>query len=143
VTKKPVDAYDNKEANPMGLTSTTAIEYLGFLVNTTARPLNLAIGLKNGLKLAEAVSPWLDWEVNEQCASPPNEDNSTARENECGQLTPFVNKNKPVFHVEYDVGVPGGVSAANISILCDSVTTKGFSNVLKRLALDGNTQYCP
>lgn len=128
----------------MNLTVSTALEYLGFLANTTARPLNLAIGLKNGLNLVENASWWLDWQVNEQCASPPgNGESDPHGANDCAQLVPFVAKEKPVFHVEYDEGIPGGVSASNISLFCDKATTVGFSNVLKRLALDGNTQYCP
>ncbi len=87
----------------MGLDVDSARDYLKFLVNTTAHPLNLAVGLKNALKLVDDASWWLDFEVNEECVSPPPKIKGGPRgENECADLTPFVAKGKPVFHVEYD-----------------------------------------
>jgi endo-alpha-1,4-polygalactosaminidase (GH114 family) len=128
----------------MGLDATSAIDYLKFLVNATAHPLNLAVGLKNSLKLVDDASWWLDFEVNEECASPPPSTAGDPRgENECRALSPFIAKGKPVFHVEYDEKVPGGVSAENIKKFCDKTTMAGFSTVLKRKELDSNTQYCP
>jgi hypothetical protein len=128
----------------MHLDAASAKDYLKFLVNTTAHPLNLAVGLKNALKLVDDASWWMDFSVNEECASPPPSKVGGPRgANESTDLVPFVKKGKPVFHVEYDEGVPGKVSAANINLFCDKKTTAGFSNVLKRKNLDANTQYCP
>jgi len=120
------------------------MDYLGFLVNKTAHPLNLAVGLKNGVKLVPDVSWWTEFAVNEECASPPGDTDSSPRgPNECNTLVPYVNKQKPVLHVEYDEAVPHITNATELALFCDLKTTAGFSTVLKRKALDDNTEYCP
>jgi hypothetical protein len=81
---------------------------------------------------------------NEQCGSAlGDEESDLDGANECADLVPFVTKGNSVFHVEYDKGVPGRVSVANINLLSDKAKTVGLSNVLKRKELHAITQYCP
>jgi hypothetical protein len=57
-----------------------------------ARSIGLSPGLKNDLPQVTALEPEFDFAVNEGCF----------RQRECDRLEPFVNRQKPVFHVEYD-----------------------------------------
>jgi hypothetical protein len=136
LTSNIVDAYNNRESSKLGLTVDTAKDYLTFL-NLKAKQLNLAIGLKNGIDLAETVSTWLDWQVNEQCVAPLNKG-----PDECQSLHFFIDKNKPVFHVEYDEGVPNNVSPATVTKLCDKTTTAGFSSIIKNMQLTKEVVFC-
>ncbi|KAH6672938.1 glycoside hydrolase superfamily [Halenospora varia] len=139
-----VDAFDNPETRPLNLTEATAISYLGFLANTTARPLNLAIGLKNSLKIVPQVASWLDFQVNEECIAPPGDNPTDPRgPNECDKLKPFIRLEKPVFHIEYDERVPDGAPGEVVSKFCDRASTEGFSNIIKDMEVTSRTRYCP
>jgi hypothetical protein len=53
----------------------------------------LSIGLKNDLEQISELLPYFDWALNEECFT----------YNECDLLTPFVQANKAVFGVEYEL----------------------------------------
>ncbi|WP_392875256.1 endo alpha-1,4 polygalactosaminidase [Streptomyces sp. LN499] len=65
------------------------------LVARIAHRHGLAVGLKNDLDQISQLEPDFDFAVNEQCA----------QYDECAALTPFIEADKAVFHVEYEVPV--------------------------------------
>ena len=123
-----VDGYDND--NGLGLTTSDAVEYLGFLADT-AHGLNISIGLKNGGEIVKNVVNLMQWEVNEQCA----------QYNECDLYRPFIDGNKPVFQIEYPKSAPD-VDVATKKSLCDNPSAQGFSLILKNLELDNWIETC-
>ncbi|MDQ5815372.1 MAG: endo alpha-1,4 polygalactosaminidase [Actinomycetota bacterium] len=76
----------------------------------------LGAGLKNDLSQIEVLEPHFDFAVNEQCY----------QYRECGQLTPFIDNDKAVLHVEY---------VADPEDFCSRTTALGFSSLRKRWAL--------
>ncbi|HEX5542401.1 MAG TPA: endo alpha-1,4 polygalactosaminidase [Micromonospora sp.] len=57
------------------------------------RSLGLSPGLKNNLDQVVALEPDFDFAINEACFLL----------DECERLSPFIEANKPVFHVEYEI----------------------------------------
>ncbi|PWN32697.1 family 114 glycoside hydrolase, partial [Meira miltonrushii] len=81
-----VDGYNNN--NGLNLTKKDAINYVNFLAKE-AHKRKLAIGLKNAGEIVAKMVDVMDFSVNEQCE----------QYNECKTFSPFIKKNKPVFHV--------------------------------------------
>lgn len=123
-----VDGYDNE--NGLGLTTLSAVDYLGFLADT-AHGLNLSIGLKNGGAIVDNVVEVMQWEVNEQCE----------QYNECPLFQPFIDANKPVFQIEYPSSAPK-VSTSAKQASCNSPSEQGFSTILKNMDLDEWIEAC-
>jgi hypothetical protein len=85
-----MDGYRNDTGFPL-----TAADQLRYnrLVARLAHDRGLAVGLKNDLDQIPELVGDFDFAVNEQCA----------QYGECGALKPFVDADKAVFHVEYEV----------------------------------------
>nr|WP_240003375.1 endo alpha-1,4 polygalactosaminidase [Streptomyces cinnamoneus] len=83
----------------------------------------LAIGLKNDLDQIPELVRDFDFAVNEQCA----------QYKECEKLAPFVQGDKAVFHVEYDLE-PGA--------FCGTAKRLGLSSMQKKLDLDAWRRPC-
>jgi len=83
----------------------------------------LAIGLKNDLDQVAELADLYDFAVVEQCAE----------YSECDMLRPFLDRNKPVFHAEYDLPV---------SAFCADSRRLGLSSIRKRLDLDAWRETC-
>lgn len=83
-----VDGYDN--GNGLGLNATEQLDYNRFLADQ-AHLRGLSVGLKNDLDQLEALEPWFDWALNEECLS----------YDECDRMAVFTGGGKAVFHVEY------------------------------------------
>ncbi|KAF1975845.1 hypothetical protein BU23DRAFT_552326 [Bimuria novae-zelandiae CBS 107.79] len=96
---------------------------------TEAQKYDLSIGLKNSLDIVDALTPTIDFAVNEQCA----------QLGECDRYTAFLAAGKPVFHIEYST--PLNAAAAK-GISCTSARPAGMSTILKNMALDGPAVYC-
>ncbi len=124
-----IDAYDNKE-NGLGLTTNDSVNYLTFLA-IGAHSLNMSIGLKNGGAIVPAVLDMMQWEVNEQCV----------QFDECDLFRPFIDNNKPVFHIEYPEQAPN-ITGDTKSTICDDKSADGFSTLLKEMDLDNWVDYC-
>ncbi|KAH8591154.1 glycoside hydrolase superfamily, partial [Bisporella sp. PMI_857] len=124
-----IDGYNNE--NGLGLTSEGAIDFLTFLA-AEAHGRGLAIGLKNGGALVNTVLGIMEWEVNEQCS----------QYEECDKFRPFVEANKPVFHIEYPGEKDAGAEKVTAQSVCGDAEAKGFSTVLKRLNLDDWLETC-
>ncbi|WP_299531329.1 endo alpha-1,4 polygalactosaminidase [uncultured Streptomyces sp.] len=85
-----MDGYRNETGFPL-----TAADQLRYnrLIARISHEHGLAVGLKNDLDQIPALQPDFDFAVNEQCA----------QYGECAENTPFIEANKPVFHVEYEL----------------------------------------
>ncbi|KAL3421920.1 endo alpha-1,4 polygalactosaminidase precursor [Phlyctema vagabunda] len=125
-----VDAYDN-DGGGIGLEEEDAVNYITWLANT-AHSKGLAIGLKNsGDIITKAVVAKFDFAINEQCLI----------YNECALWKPFLDAKKPIFHIEYPAAAPKLSDAAKKKT-CDKPGRKGFSTVLKTMALDNWLTTC-
>lgn len=129
-----VDAYDND--NGLDLSEPDAQDYVTFLANE-AHSRNLSLALKNAGNIVPAVIDIVEYSVQEQCIQYDN----------CNQFMPFIQANKPVFHVEY----PKGDDINNINFIatdveesiCDNSAAAGFSTIIKNMDLDNWIQPCP
>jgi hypothetical protein len=103
----------------------TAEHQLAFnrMVADLAHERGLAIGLKNDLGQVAELADTFDFAVVEQCAE----------FDECGELVPFLDRGKPVFHAEYDLPV---------SEFCAESRRLGLSSIRKRLDLDAWRESC-
>jgi len=116
-----VDGYQNDTGFP--LTAADQQDYLEFLAGA-AHARVLAVGLKNCLGLVTKVVSRFEFQVNEECIA----------YNECGDLKPFINADKPVFHIEYvDQTSEGQAKKAEV---CGNATVAGFSTLIKTWDLD-------
>jgi len=85
-----VDGFANNTG--FGLNAQDQVIYNTWLAEQ-AHGRGLSIGLKNDLEQIPALLSYFDWALNEECFS----------YEECGLLTPFVQANKAVFGVEYEL----------------------------------------
>jgi hypothetical protein len=112
-----VDAYDGN--NPgFPLTYEDQIDYNTFLA-AEAHERGLSVGLKNDLAQVDDLLDLFDWALNEECFD----------WDECGDLQPFIDAGKAVFHVEY--GDEG--TAADI---CPQANALNFDSIIKNYDLD-------
>lgn len=121
--------------NGLSLTQDDSISFMYFLASE-ARSRNVSIGLKNAGEILPTLRDWVQFSVNEQCVE----------YQECETFVPMISAGKPVFHIEYPPGAPGGVSTESAENSCttrrDGARKEGFSTVLKGLDLDGWVEYC-
>lgn len=107
-----VDQYSN---TGFSLTKAKA-ETLVINIAAASHERGMAAGLKNAIDSAAKLSPYVEYAVNEECL----------QYDECGVLvTNFINKGKPVFHVEYEGGK---------TFMCNNKPTS-FSSIYKKLDL--------
>ncbi|EFL20714.1 putative endo alpha-1,4 polygalactosaminidase [Streptomyces himastatinicus ATCC 53653] len=108
------DGYRNRTGFPL-----TAAHQLAYnrAMARLAHERGLAIGLKNDLDQIPRLVRDFDFAVNEECA----------QYDECDKLTPFIRRNKAVFHVEYALK-PGD--------FCRTAKRLRLSSMQKRLDLD-------
>lgn len=117
-------------SNGVSLSKSDAVSYVTFL-STAAHSRNLSIGLKNGGDIVSSVINLVQWEVNEQCV----------QYQECDVFRPFIDANKPVFHIEYPPSAPTVTSQQNATF-CGDLDASGFSTVLKNADLDDWIAMC-
>jgi endo-alpha-1,4-polygalactosaminidase (GH114 family) len=129
-----IDGYDN--ANGLDLTKAEAIDYVNWLA-AQSHSRGLSIGLKNGAGIIDSVIDNMQWCVNEQCAE----------FDECDTYAPFIEADKPVFHIEYPKGGntnnDKSVSASQAKSACTANSSGNFSTVIKNMDLDNWVEYCP
>lgn len=111
-----VDGYTNGSGFP--LTYDDQLDYNLWLASE-AHARDLSIGLKNDLDQVGDLEPAFDWALNEECVD----------YDECDVLTPFIDADKAVFHVEYvdDPGQGPGKAAS----VCPQTMPLGFSTLIK------------
>lgn len=115
-----VDGYLNN--NGFNLTYDDQLAYNKWLANS-AHSRNLSVGLKNGLDQVEDLVDHFDFEINEQCFE----------YNECDKLLPFIEKNKAVFGVEYEL---------ESDEFCQEANEMQFSWLKMNYDLDGSRSSC-
>jgi len=109
-----LDGYENMTGFP--LSGNDQLVFNKYLAQTAhARGLN--IGLKNDLNQIQDLVDDFDWILNEECFT----------YQECDQLMPFLDANKPVFVIEY--GIPPAE-------FCPRANQQGFSALHKNWNLD-------
>ncbi|BEI86652.1 hypothetical protein CcaverHIS002_0609390 [Cutaneotrichosporon cavernicola] len=124
-----VDAYDN--ANGLGLTQADAADYVKFLARESAKH-NMGCGLKNAAAIVPQVSTDVQFSVVEECA----------QYGECASYRGIIDKNKPVFSIEYPSGAGTQMSSNSLSAVCNAGGSAGFSMVMKKMNLDQWVQFC-
>ncbi|ADD68031.1 TM1410 hypothetical-related protein [Denitrovibrio acetiphilus DSM 12809] len=115
-----VDGYANDTGFP--LTASDQLIYNKMLADS-AHERGLAVGLKNDIDQIDDLVDFFDFAVNEQCFY----------YDECGSLLPFINTNKAVFGIEYEL---------EPDEFCDKSIVYGFSTLLMDQALDGDMYSC-
>lgn len=115
-----VDAYQNDSG--FSLTYNDQLRYNTWLA-TEAHKRELGIGLKNNLEQIPELVNLFDFAVNEQCF----------QYEECALLLPFINQEKAVFGVEYEL---------NPDQFCDQAIAWNFSWLKMDYELDGDRIAC-
>lgn len=115
-----VDGYTNSTGFP--LTAADQLTYNVFLANA-AHARGLSVALKNDMSQAQALVPYFDWTLNEQCF----------QYHECTTLLPFTDAGKAVMQVEY---------ALPRAKFCPQANAMNFNSLRKRLALDAWRRAC-
>ncbi|MGW0713009.1 endo alpha-1,4 polygalactosaminidase [Streptomyces sp. NPDC002643] len=115
-----MDGYRNETGFPI-----KAADQLRYnrLIARLAHDRGMAVGLKNDLDQIPALVDDFDFAVNEQCA----------QFDECDAMTPFIDADKAVFHVEYEL---------KTSEFCPEVRELGFSSMLKKYELEAWREAC-
>lgn len=115
-----VDGYLNDTGFPL-----TAQDQLDFniWIAEQAHARNLSIGLKNDLNQIQALLPYFDWMLNEQCFE----------YDECSLLMPFIQAGKAVFGVEYNL---------EPEQFCPQANAMNFDWLKKKLELDSFRVAC-
>ncbi|MFP5345987.1 MAG: endo alpha-1,4 polygalactosaminidase [Actinomycetes bacterium] len=115
-----VDGYTNPTGFP--LTAAHQLAYNRMLADT-AHSLGLKIALKNDLEQVQALEPYFDFALNEECYA----------YNECGAYSAFRNKNKAVWIVEYSTAT---------TKFCPKAKTAGYDAMKKKLELGEFREAC-
>lgn len=84
----------------------------------------LGVGLKNDGDQAIELAPWFDFSVNEECHA----------YDECAELSPFLDAEKPVFNAEYAEDEAEAVALA--ATLCPNALAAGTRTLILPLDLD-------
>ncbi|KAA0233590.1 MAG: endo alpha-1,4 polygalactosaminidase [Actinobacteria bacterium] len=115
-----VDGYQNDSGFDL-----SAEDQLAFnrFVAGTAHERGLAVGLKNDLDQVPDLVDEFDFAVNEECVE----------FDECMLLTPFIDADKAVFHVEYEL---------EPDEFCDLTADLDFSSLKKNVELDAEVGTC-
>ncbi len=115
-----VDGYENTTG--FSLTGNDQLGFNKFLAQA-AHDRGLKIGLKNNLNQINELIDDFDWILNEECFT----------YQECDQLLPFIDANKPVYVIEYQL---------DPSDFCHQANQHGFSALHKNWDLDAYFTDC-
>ena len=115
-----VDGYTNKTGFP--LTYNDQLNYDTWLANQ-AHTRGLSVALKNDLGQIHDLLPYFDWALDEQCF----------QYTECGKLLPFIQANKAVMEVEYNLAP---------SQFCSKANALNFNSMKKHLNLKAYRVAC-
>ena len=115
-----IDAYTNNTSFP--LTAQDQLTYNKWIAQTV-HALGLSVALKNDVDQVGDLLSSFDFVIDEQCFE----------FSECDQLLPFINANKAVFEVEYNL---------NPSQFCAQANAMNFNSMEKDLGLDATRTAC-
>jgi hypothetical protein len=117
-----VDGYTSDNGTGFPLTAAHQLVYNTWLADQ-AHTHGLSIGLKNDLDQIPNLLPYFDWALNEECFT----------YDECGLLMPFVQANKAVFGVEYEL---------DSTQFCPQANNLDFDFLKKNWELDAWRESC-
>jgi hypothetical protein len=120
-----MDVFELGADSGFPLTRADGIDYAKWLASA-AHERGMGIGQKNTSSLTATLEPLYDWALTESCYSDGNW---------CGDVLPYVSADKPVFECEYE--------AASFSDACKAEKDRGYSPILKTMALDATITFCP
>lgn len=119
-----VDGFDNSSGFP--LTAATQLDFNIFLA-TQAHARGLGVGLKNDLAQLDALEPYFDWALNEECFA----------YDECDAYAGnFLAAGKAVLHAEY-------AAPSQLTSVCAVTRPLGLSTIIKDIGLDAARAACP
>jgi hypothetical protein len=127
-----VDGYTNSPGFP--LTAQTQFDYNRFLAEE-AHARGMAIALKNDTDQLEALEPYFDFAVNEQCHEYTRADGQS----ECAGYSVFTSKGKPVLNAEYDSNYVN--NATERAALCSASRAANLRTLILPIELDGSIRY--
>jgi len=113
-----MDSYSNNVKKVIGngyITSQDQLNYNKWIA-TTAHSKNLLVDLKNDLDQIKDLVDYFDFAVNEQCF----------QYQECSMVIPFINSNKAVFNIEYEI---------KPEKYCETATAQKIDSLYKTLDL--------
>jgi Glycoside-hydrolase family GH114 len=119
------DVYDLGADSGFPLTRQDGVEYARWLADE-AHARGMGIGQKNAPGLTRDLVDSYDWALTESCYSDGDW---------CSDVDAYVKTNKPVFMCEY--------AESSYSDACSAWKPKGFSPILKNMALDAAITFCP
>ncbi len=122
-----IDGYDNSSG--FDFTADDQLEYNTFIANE-AHKRGLSVGLKNDLAQVSLLEPYFDFSVSEECF----------QNNECEQLIPFIQSNKPVFNAEYKDSYVSNINGARDD-MCQKSNELKFQTLVLPLNLDDTFRY--
>lgn len=115
-----INGYENPTGFPLKRRHQIAYDRL---LADIAHERGLAIGLKNVPQLVEQLEPVYDFVINESCF----------QYDECDAYSRFIDNDKPVFVLEYELNRPQ---------FCDKAEAAGFTAQKKRLSLKAWRRAC-
>jgi hypothetical protein len=115
-----INGYENRTGFPLRRSQQLTFDRM---LADIAHEHGLAIGLKNVPQLVKELEPVYDFVVNESCYD----------YNECDPYSRFIDNDKPVFVLEYDL---------DRAEFCDKAEAAGFSAQKKRLSLKAWRRAC-
>lgn len=118
-----IDGYANNTGFP--ITEQEQLTFNIWLANQAHRR-GLSIGLKNDSDQVEALLPYFDWALTEDCVA----------DNWCVTMTPFIESGKPVFAAEYTDRFH------SLDQFCPQLNALDFNGIFKHRALDAWMQAC-
>lgn len=118
-----IDSYTSDTGFP--LTAQDQLTFNMWLANE-AHARGLSIGLKNDDDQAEALLPYFDWALTEDCVA----------DDWCDQMTPFVEAGKPVFAAEYTDRYQ------RVDQFCSQLNALNFNGIFKNRDLNAWMQAC-
>lgn len=118
-----VDGYTNSTG--FSLTPTDQLAYNRNLANA-AHARGLTIALKNAGDQAAELEPYFDLELNEQCHE----------YDECDQLDPFLEADKPVLNAEYTESDTAAAAAQLADQICEGANASGLQTLILPWDLD-------
>ncbi len=122
-----VDGYTNNTG--FGLSATDQLAYNKFIANE-ARKRGLSVGLKNDIDQIVELEPYYDFSINEQCHE----------YNECDEMQPFIDANKPVLNAEYLQEYVDNSNGERDNMCADTIALK-FKTLILPLDLDDSFRY--
>ena len=124
-----VEAFNNSPGFP--LSAATQLDFNRFIAEE-ARARGLAVALKNDTEQVQALEPYFDFAVNEEC-------HEIDDGRECEVYSAFTSKGKPVFNAEYKAEYV--TSASSRAAMCEAARAANLRTLVLPLLLDNTLRY--